>query len=195
MDNITTLVNDYLYDSKISHLPVMYEDLVSLIAKEGYDVFSYAQAKELIEFADLEHCVNSDGFTYTNGEFKAVLYRDELSSDERVFVLAHELGHIVLSHTTIGVNKKSRNEYWTSRQEEEADEFAYQLIAPLCVLKAMHVKTLNSIMQRTLLSKARSERVLGKLVSYKRVHHDRMIRQKFLKRELYQVCTSNLPLK
>ena len=179
MDNVIVQANDYIYHSKIAHLPVKSGDLVELISREGYDVFSYAQAKELIQFANLESYLDADGFTYTHENFKAVLYKDELSSDERAFVLAHELGHIILKHTANGINKKTRNEYWISTQEEEADDFAYQLLAPICILKHKHIKTVNSIMQNTLLGKARSERVLGKVVSYKPVSNDKLVCDKF----------------
>ena len=180
MDNVIVQANNYICNSKIAHLPVKSDDLVELISREGYDVFSYAQAKELIQFANLASCVDADGFTYTHEKFKAVLYNDELSSDERAFVLAHELGHIILKHTTNGVNKKRRNEYWTSTQEEEADDFAYQLLAPICILKRKHIKTVDAIMQNTLLGKARSERVLGKVVSCKPVSNDRLVCNNFL---------------
>lgn len=36
MDNVIVQANDYIYHSKIAHLPVKSGDLVELISREGY---------------------------------------------------------------------------------------------------------------------------------------------------------------
>ena len=180
MDNVIVQTNEYIAKSNIAHLPLTFDELVDLIKLEGYEVFTFIQAKELIFANNLEeYIVNTEGFTYINKQYKAVLFDDNLPSDERSFVLAHELAHIILGHALTGRYFKRGNEFSSSKQDEEADEFAYQLLAPLCILRELDIDTPEQIMQITLLGRGRSERVLGKLVRYTPVSNDYLVLETF----------------
>lgn len=69
--------------------------------------------------------VNHKGFTYTNDKYRLVFINEDLSDEERLMVLAHEVGHIICEHMScqpvIGQDVK---------QEHEANEFAHYLLHP-----------------------------------------------------------------
>ena len=63
------------------------------------------------------------GITLKNGKTTLILYRDRLKPERRNFTIAHELGHILLSHAE---NSPS--------SEREADRFAEALLIPTAVV-------------------------------------------------------------
>ncbi len=67
--------------------------------------------------------LNSRGFTYTDNAYRLIFINENLSEDEKVLVLSHELGHIACEHFTtspiIGNDVK---------EEHEANEFAHYLL-------------------------------------------------------------------
>lgn len=60
-----------------------------------------------------------------------IIYIDErLSDTEKIFVCAHELGHMVLHKKSNAIFMDSRTQLNTSRYELEADRFAIDLLVP-----------------------------------------------------------------
>lgn len=58
-----------------------------------------------------------------------IIYLDErLSDHERKFVLAHELGHMILHKKANAIFMDTRTQFNTSRYEQEADLFAMYLL-------------------------------------------------------------------
>lgn len=79
-----------------------------------------------------------------------IFLRKDLSAEYTAFAVAHELGHIILHHTTCSPAPKIRaftaweneGDILDDPQEMEdyaADIFAVRLLAPACVLHEMHV--------------------------------------------------------
>ncbi|MBQ9315149.1 MAG: ImmA/IrrE family metallo-endopeptidase [Clostridia bacterium] len=67
----------------------------------------------------------SDGYTISKNNINIILYNEDIETEGRkMWTIAHELGHIVLGHTT-----------QCEKNETEANFFAAQLLAPQCVLK------------------------------------------------------------
>lgn len=61
-----------------------------------------------------------EGFTVSKGETSLIFYDDKISSKERRnWTIAHELGHIYLSHSSDG-----------KREQKEANQFAASLLMP-----------------------------------------------------------------
>ena len=71
-----------------------------------------------------------DGYTYIKNNNIFIFYNADIETEGRkTWTISHELGHIVLNHTT-----------QCDKNETEANFFASQLLAPQCVLKQL-VKT------------------------------------------------------
>lgn len=126
----------------------------------GYSIFSYSEGERLMEELGVLPYKNFEGFTVFIDNEYIIFYKDELPYPEKMFVIAHEIGHIVLEHTYCGVMGKSPDEAMENEQEQEADVFAYQFIAPVCVLKRYGVKTVQDIEKLTVLTGWRAEHVL-----------------------------------
>lgn len=60
-----------------------------------------------------------------------IIYLDEKISDsERRFVLAHELGHMILHKKSNAIFMDTRTQFNTSKYEQEANLFAMELLLP-----------------------------------------------------------------
>ena len=60
-----------------------------------------------------------------------IIYLDEkLSDSERRFVLAHELGHMMLHKKSNAIFMDTRTQFNTSKYEQEANLFAMELMLP-----------------------------------------------------------------
>lgn len=58
-----------------------------------------------------------------------IIYIDEkLSDHDKMFVLAHEIGHMILHRKQNAIFMDTRTQFKTSRYETEADKFAVELL-------------------------------------------------------------------
>lgn len=162
--NIDRIADEYLLKSNIWKLPISLKELISLCEDEGYEVFSYSRAARLIQSCGLQKYTELDAFTYSSEKVKVIFYDDALSYSEKVISLAHELGHIVLMHTSCPVLGKSADANVQSMQEQEADAFALELLAPLCILRNKNVSSTRDIEKITLLGREQAEKVLALLM-------------------------------
>lgn len=149
----------YLAMHKIESLPLTLGTIERMICAEGYQVSMYATPAglppELREFADMAaiaYIKGKDGHVYGNVNF---------SIGERLFALAHELGHIVLHH--IGIHACGAE---AERIEDEADAFALALLAPPPVLWYYGVRTVEGAQGCTLLPPERARQVVERLRRY-----------------------------
>lgn len=75
-----------------------------------------------------------------------LIYLDErLSNHDRKFVLAHELGHMILHKKSNAVFMDTRTQFNTSRYEQEANLFAMYLLVSDDALAEYHNYTLEQI--------------------------------------------------
>ena len=113
-------------------------DLEEIGRKRGFRICSYSQkAKEIEQSSRLKKLSRIyDSFTATDGGVETVFYRDNLSSQRKIQVVACELGHFVLGHRK---EKESKEE--TPEQEKDAAAFAWELLLPSIVLDACHIRT------------------------------------------------------
>lgn len=69
----------------------------------------------------------NDGYTYFKNNTAYIFYNDDIETEGRkLWTISHEIGHIVLEHTT-----------QCEKNEQEANFFASQILAPQCVLKQL----------------------------------------------------------
>lgn len=163
--NILRLVNEYIIEEQIDELPMRPQTLARLIQRSGFALATYSEATELIRIFELSSYTSSfPAFTFISDDIRVVLYSDELSTSDKLFSLAHELGHIVLQHSAEGVRGMTVQKQ--NAQEQEADIFAYQVLAPVCVLKKLKIHTPEEISKETLLDETRARIVCENLKTF-----------------------------
>lgn len=106
------------------------DDLIYIVQDYGFEIIGYRlpcssqSVVTLIEELHLQSFANSrKSFTYVNANIKLLFIFDELSNDEKVYAISHELGHIVLGHLERGACKDSN-----LVEEQEANEFSHYLL-------------------------------------------------------------------
>jgi len=105
-----------LKDAKIDKFPVLLKEVVKPIPD------LYIDGKELM-----------DGISGMQGTYKGrsfIRYNSGHSTKRNRFTVAHEIGHLLLGHTSICNRSTSLDP-----QEIEANEFAAELLMPLQMLK------------------------------------------------------------
>lgn len=124
--------------------PLTFDDLRRICKKRGWGLESYQGGASLINSLSL--CEIADkfpAFTFRwNDGTTIIFYRDSLSTADRIQTIAHEIGHITLEHLYSGVAGYSELE---RPQETEANEFAYELILPSCVVTKCGWRDANDI--------------------------------------------------
>mgnify|MGYP005798858809 FL=1 len=103
----------------------------------------------------------NDGYTYIRNNNILIFYNEDIETEGRkMWTISHELGHIVLKHTT-----------QCDKNESEANFFASQLLAPQCVLKQLIKNgakiTPTYLSEKFRISKEASENcihILGKVI-------------------------------
>lgn len=102
------------------------KEITSELESHGYNVvfFHTPEGDKLLEAYGLSTCRES-AFTYC-GKTKIVFVDNALHSDDKICVLLHELGHILLGHIGNG-NAKHQN---VTMSEIEADAFVYEMQQP-----------------------------------------------------------------
>lgn len=166
---IIRLANQFILRENITNLFFTPKTLRELTDKLGYSLLSYTEGQEIIERQNLQAYTEKKAFTVFVGNSRIILYQDNLSFSEKVFVILHEIGHIELEHTYFGILGKSEDSAQSDAQEQEADAFAYQVMAPLSFLRRRGVSDTEQIKELTMLSGDRAAHVLALL-------HDSTIR-------------------
>lgn len=155
----------FIIDNKIKNFSINLEQLIEIVRKNGWEIFSFKQNLALIKELGLqEKTKNTLGFTYT---FKTIsdnkkiltksiiFYKDELTLKEKYFVILHEIGHIILNHIyNSSVLEKSTNSIYLDENldlEAESDLFACEVLAPSCILKKLNLTNFNDIKAHTLI--------------------------------------------
>ena len=121
-----------------------YEELMNRMGETNYSDFKYYYME------------NKDALTirkqFDNGQIGYEIYYDNRGYYcRRRFTLGHELGHVILRH--------SSEEWW---EEKEADYFASQLLAPHPIIQILPSLDKNSVAHLFSLSKAATEMALRK---------------------------------
>ena len=163
MQNIIRQANDFILRYKINKLPLNIDDLGKICEKLGFLLLSYQESESVLQTLNMHAYTMYPAFTMINEDAKFVLFDSTLSTGTRIFAIAHEIGHIALQHNYHGFLGFSNVD---SHHEREANVFAYQLIAPLCVLYAMDVRTIREIQSETLLDSTRAKAVQKQLRTY-----------------------------
>lgn len=127
------------------------ENLLYIVEQQGFEVLEYSQLDltdsvwKIIENLKLTpYAQSGKAFAYQNGRTKLIFLCDELSADEKLYALAHEEGHILCGHLSVGVCDSNLVE-----QEYMANEVAHYLINP-----PIHIKLWVKLLERKKLAVA-----------------------------------------
>lgn len=125
---IKKTVNQFIKQYHIN--TVNYSTLKEVVKNIGFtiiefnNIFNDKDVETVIQ--NLELCdtvLRSRGFTYADNNYRLLFINEDLSDDEKLYVISHELGHIVCEHYSaspiIGRDIK---------EEHEANEFSHYLL-------------------------------------------------------------------
>lgn len=118
------------------------DDLVQIAKELGFDVIDYpkfsseSSAEVLIRELGLESFAkNGKSFLYKNNKIKLIFLCETMDAKEKLYALAHELGHIYCGHLKNGICCNEAD----MEEEHEANEFAHYLLHPRWANKATQV--------------------------------------------------------
>lgn len=128
--------NEKLVKMRVASLLIQYklqtvtlDSLVYIIEDQGYEILEYNLAdvatNHILEKLGLTGYAKSrKAFTYKQGLARFVFIFEDLSANEKLIALAHEVGHIFCMHLKAGNAECSVDE------EYEANEFSHHLLHP-----------------------------------------------------------------
>ncbi len=124
--NITRTANKFIKNLKGE---VEFSCIVNyLLNQYGFRIFFFNTPSgdaELLRYGMVEKSKNTNAFTYT-GTAKIIFINNAVSSEDKLYLLLHETGHIVLGHF-------SDNQLFLKnrlRLDIDADAFAYAVLNP-----------------------------------------------------------------
>ena len=131
---VRNAVWQFLIDNHVCSLPI---DLDTLFARNGYNLLTFSTARNFLSDVIGEQYFDGslDCFTIFCNDSITVVYDETLPHTRLRFSLAHELGHIVLSHDL----------HTPFRYDVEADLFASRLLMPACVINACKVDSADEL--------------------------------------------------
>ena len=129
MDNsIKKKADKFAYENSLTN--INYSSLKEAAENLGYTLiefntlFNDSDTDSLIKALKLGDVIlHSRGFTYADSNFRLIFINEILNETEKLYVLAHELGHIACKH--FGSNSVIGNDV---NDEHEANEFSHYLI-------------------------------------------------------------------
>lgn len=151
----------------IRELPVS----ISKIAKVyNILIYKYSDNIKYIKDNNLVDYMKKDGFMVGH----KIFVNDKLPLQQIRFVIAHEIGHILLKH----IFKDS------SELEKQANAFASRILMPVCVLNELNVSTVEQIIRLCNVSKSSAKIRLERLNLLKK-------RNKFMTSDLEKQVLDN----
>ena len=108
------------------------DNLVYIVEDMGFEIVDYSNNRLDSDFSDLiqsltihELVKTGKAFVYQNADVKLLFLCETLNPDEKLYAIAHELGHIQSGHLQVGANSD-----YSVAEEYEANEFAHYLLNP-----------------------------------------------------------------
>lgn len=152
--NILEEADRLLLNQGIAELPLTLPKAEQIARLSGWVIATYEDSEELIKACGAENVAEKHpAFTLVNDGRNIILYNNDQSYEHKLFCICHEFGHIVLKHTSeknvLGI---SHDPAETARQEQEANDFAAELLAPACVMSKLGVKSAEQLRKYGLIS-------------------------------------------
>nr|DAF01586.1 MAG TPA: IrrE protein [Caudoviricetes sp.] len=146
-----------LIQNRNNVLPIEQKDLEDIIQDLGWDIVYLSRENTsdntlLQELSLTEMADKYNGFSVKIQPYKIVFIKTDMTYAETTYTLAHELGHIVMRHfTETGILGKHSQKSYDIPQEAEADKFARNILAPICLLRELGIKDISELEKCTIL--------------------------------------------
>lgn len=128
-DKFSKLKVDSLFSQyKLSKINL--DNLIYIIEDQGFEIIEFEPGDGLLTnslIRDLKltsYAQAGKAFAYQQGSAKFVFVCEDMSAKEKLYALAHEVGHIFCLHLRDG------NMEYSVHEEYEANEFAHHLLHP-----------------------------------------------------------------
>lgn len=163
-----------LLENGINSLPITTEQLEAIIISKGFKIINYdvsckKHAEILTGLGVLSLADRTKAFTYVSNQEKIVFIKIGVSANEKRLLLAHELGHISLGHLSDNAVVGYRSGGLIDEgQEDEANAFALEFLAPICILRKKHITAFEKISSITMLDEKRSRFISDEVRNYKK---------------------------
>lgn len=163
-----------LLKNGIDSLPVTVEQIEKILTNQGWSIINYdpeySKHAELLKAHNIYALARRvKAFTYKSADERCVFIRSDLSNNDRRLLLAHELGHIELGHlpgnNILGYTPGGLID---NGQEDEANSFALEFLAPICVLDRRRITAPMTISSVTLLDYKRCRMVSDEIKNHAR---------------------------
>ena len=156
---------EILIKTGVTKLPISFNDILTHL---DVDVLFY---HDLIGKTLSDKLIDSDGYTtLVDGRKTIYLNEKKGTTQRRRFTMAHEIGHVVLNHPLKPTAyRNSEIDEGQKPNEIQANVFARDLLMPAGVLAALHVTTVDEIIQICNVSRISAQIRLERLTElYKR---------------------------
>lgn len=166
-----------LWENGVNSLPITTEQIEDILTSKGFKIINYdVSCKEHADILKglgvLQLASRTKAFTYVNNQEKIVFIKIGISANEKRLLLAHELGHIAMGHISDkGVIGYHPSGLIDEGQEDEANAFALEFLAPVCVLSRKHIRTPQMVSALTLLDEKRSRLIADEIHNYTQSTH------------------------
>ena len=106
------------------------DNLIYIIEDQGFEIIEFEVGEKSPSYSLLkdlnltQYAQAGKAFAYQQGSAKFVFVCEDMSAKEKLYALAHEVGHIFCLHLRDG------NMDYSVREEYEANEFAHYLLHP-----------------------------------------------------------------
>lgn len=193
--SVKKIAGKFLLENGINEFKFSFEYLVQIAHNNTWYLNGYNKVSEIINNPDIsENCYDKKGFTCAISKDKKlefyIFYKNDLSYDEKINVILHEIGHIMMKHTYHGsILDKKEDIDIKNKQEVEANMFACEVLAPSCVLEYLKKDTAEDIKNITRLSYDDSLKYITELHRAKDDYDD-YIKNKILKQ--YKKCINSI---
>lgn len=169
MQRIRVIANEFFKKCEIMTLPISQCKINEILKTNDWELRYYSVSKNIIASLELnEYSETHNGFTYIEDDKTIIFIRDELNYLEKINVICHEMGHILLGHTSSnGVLGKSKDKNYENVLENEADIFSIEFQAPIFMLLQENYDTADKIFNAGILNKELSEVQYKELLEYK----------------------------
>lgn len=151
----TNLANKIFINYKNISFPLNMFQIIRLFPNIRIEKYSEMAAKSNTKFYDFIEILPSNlGFTFKYGDRSIICYNDKKHETTNRFTLAHELGHILLNHS-------SSSDF----EEKEANCFARNLLCPVTFAKELNIETIADYMNFFGVSEPMAEACVGHIDS------------------------------
>ncbi len=160
MKRIRKIANDFAKSMNINTLPLEFEKLEEIASLNNWSIITYSKGYNFIKSENLEkYYYTSKGFTYSSSDCTIIFIKDDLEYLDKINVICHEIGHLVLKHIEVGNKQKNNtNNNKDNEQEAEADIFALELQAPLYLMNNLGINTAKKLYDKGIFNRSNARK-------------------------------------